>query len=180
MPLAGTPVIQVAGLALCYVGSGAAGVLEHLAYSRDGVVARFDGYFLDVPCDDNGGEAGPPADIQYMGETALITIEATKIDESIALKIRQRRNTGTFTAPGVPGAAGLLMLSGGLGYRLVVGSTTLALDFPACVFREPFEVNKGTKFSTWRIEATAYKHPSTGILWTQYAALASVPGTSEA
>ncbi len=154
--------IQVAGAAAIYVDTASSHTLELLGYTRDGAFARFDGYFHDVPVDTHGGEAGPPADVQFMGETALVTLEFTSYDEAVAQKIRPRTYGGTA---GTPAAAGLLMLGGSLFHRLVINSAVTPLNFPCAVFREPYEINKGTKFSSWRVEATAYAHPSTGILY---------------
>ena len=159
-------IVNVNGPATVRVGTGAAGALESLGFTRDGAMVRFNGYMLDVPCDDVGGEAAPPTDIQYMGETAMLTLEFTKFDPAIADKIVSRlRGTGA----GLIGTPGTLVIGTGVFTRVLilspVGSTPF--NFPFCVFREPHEINKGTKYSTWRLEATAYSGlvSSVNTLW---------------
>ena len=149
--------IQVSGAALIQVGTGVNGAMEILGYTRDGVSIRYDGHFLDVPTDDAGGEAGPPADIQHLGETAMITLEMTKFDSAVAGRLAARiRNTvaGAFNSPGTL----LLSSSGAYSTRVLVYpiDTNQSVNFPTCIIREPIEINKGTKYSQLRFEATAY------------------------
>lgn len=152
--------IQVAGLATIYVSSGTG--ISALGITRDGVNITFNGFFLDVPTDASGGEAGPPADKQFMGSTARIRCEFTKYDESVAAVVRSRSSStltdGTFLS------VGELMIQGGYTSRLVVNSPTQPYNFPVVMFDEPQEINKGTKFSTYVVEATAYEN-SSGVLW---------------
>ena len=158
---------HVAGAATIRVDTGGSNALEDLGYTRDGAMVRFDGFFLDIPCDLTGGENGPPSDIQFLGETALITCDFTKFDETIATKIRSRRY-GIAEGQYVPADIGKLMIGSTptLTFRVVIDpAIALPLNFPICVFREPFEINKGTKYSTWRVECTAYRSVLTDVLY---------------
>lgn len=156
--------INVNGTALIKVGTGSAGALESLGYTRDGATIRLQDYFLDVKTDDTGGEAGPGSDTQYMGAMAHISLELTKWDVTISDKLVNRINattttlTGTFTSAGTTptGALGGLMIGSASYVRLLIHSPTRPLNFPVCVIREPIELNSGTKFSTLRIEAQAW------------------------
>jgi len=152
--------IVVAGLSTIKVGTGSADALEDLGYTRDGVILRHDGYFAEVKCDDYGGEAGPGCDLQYMGETAQITLELTKWDATIAQKLLSRHKGGT--AGTIP-TAGTLMLAGNKYFRLLVSNTNLIRNYPYVIFRDPIELNAGTKFSTLRLEGTAWNVG--GTLW---------------
>jgi hypothetical protein len=147
-------IIQVAGLASIYIG-GTGGTL--LGYTQNGAQVRFPAFFGDVPTDENGGDVGPPTDVQYFGETAEITLDFTKFDETVANTIRCRLASGTA---GTIANVGGLMIAGTYSYRLTIASPTTPLNFPVTMFREPFEINKGTKFSTWRVIGTAYKNSS--------------------
>jgi hypothetical protein len=139
--------------------------LASLGYCRDGAIIRFNGFFVDVPSDDAGGESGPPADLQYLGETANVTLELTKFDATVASTIVPRVWGGTAGQPAAPtGNSNTLMFQGSLSYRLVLVTGAAPYNFPRVVFREPHEINRGAKYSTWRLEATAYRNGS-GILW---------------
>ena len=149
--------IQVAGLCTVTVDSGEDNALETLGLTRNGADITFEGYFLNVPNDDNGGDDGPASDIQYLGETARIRLELTKFDNLIADKITPRERGATAgTIPTI----GNLQFQGSKSHRLVIHTTTLPYNFPRVIFRAPVEINKGTKFSTLIIEAEAYKNGS--------------------
>ena len=60
------PQIQVAGLAPIKVDG------ELLGYTRNGADTTKEAYWLDVPGDENGGDDGPPIDVQYLGEIARV------------------------------------------------------------------------------------------------------------
>lgn len=149
--------IQVAGLATIKVDTGSSNALETLGITRNGAEITDNGYFLDVHTDTDGGDDGPPTDIQYLGQTATIRLELTKYDEAVAAKLRPRLYGGT---DGVVGTVGSLLIGGSKTYRLLIHSVTDPYNFPVVVFREPIEINKGTKFSTLLIVGTAYRNGS--------------------
>lgn len=165
--------IQVAGATLVQVGTGTLGALQNFGYTRDGVTIRIDGYFLDVHVDNAGGEAGPPADVQWLGQTAMVSLEMTKWDAEVADKLVNR--VFGATTPGNTAAynLGSLMVGGGNLYmgtscfvhRLCLQSTInlTAFNFPYAFFREAIEINRGTKYSTLRLEAFAL--PVNGVLY---------------
>ncbi len=149
-----------------------------LGTTRDGIGITSDGYFLDVHNDENGGEAGPPIQIQYLGETAKIRIELTKYDPAVFATLEEHfANSGTA---GVPQPAGVFMFvdtvaSGqligtpsqvGLKIKTINATATLVRTYKRCVLHDPVEVNRGTKFSTGIITLTAYKDDSNN-LWTE-------------
>ena len=153
--------VQVAGPCLVKVGTGSAGSLETLGYTRQGADVRDQAFFVDVPGDQNGGDQGPPIDIQYMGEIARIRLELTKWDDAIAAKIRTRLLAGT---EGSPGTAGTLMFGDSKTVRVLLSTTMGPMNFPRAFLRDPWEVNKGTKYSTLVVEFEAHKD-STGVLY---------------
>lgn len=154
-------IINVAGATPVKLGTGNAGALETLGYTRDGCQIIFDPYKVGVKTDDNGGENGPDADVQYLGETARIRLELTKWDEVIGDKIRARLNGETA---GAINGVGTLWIAGGKTVRVLLHSPTRPYNFPVVIFGEPHEINKGTKYSTWVVEGTAYKN-SSGLLY---------------
>src|SRR5689334_12322882 len=123
--------IQVAGATPIRIDTGTSHSLETLGLTRDGGTVRFDPYVLDIHTDGEGGESGPPADVQYLGETAQIHLELTKWDEAVADKIRPRLYGGTA---GIVAPAGTLMIGSGLSFRLLLYSTTRPYNFPIVLF----------------------------------------------
>lgn len=155
---------HVAGAALVkmddYTGPG----LRTLGYTREGAETENEPFFLDIPGDENGGDAGPPIEIQYLGEIARIRLELTKWDSAIYTLIESNVPTGTAGQPGSV-TPGTLLLSGTKFYRICLAAATEPRNFPCCIPRGARTINKGTKFSTAVIEFECYKHPSTGSLW---------------
>lgn len=153
--------VNVDGPALVRVDTGDLNALEDLGYTRDGAEIRFEAYFLDVAGDENGGESGPPIDVQYMGERAVIRLELTKFDGTVADKVTPRLYGGTA---GTPGAAGTLMFGGGKCYRVLINTSNRPMNFPRCFIRDAIEVNKGTRFSRLLLAFEAYPD-DTGVLY---------------
>jgi len=152
--------VNVSGAALVKVDTGASHSLETLGYTRDGVEVRFEARYLDVPSDDMGGEAGPPTEVQYLGEIAVIRLELTKYDPAVANKIQRLYDQ----TPGQPGTPGTLLFSAAETYRLVIDCADTPLNFPRCFLRDAIEINKGTRFSRLLMVFEAHKDAS-GVLW---------------
>lgn len=153
--------INVAGLASCNFDTGTSNALELLGYTRNGVEITDNGYFLDVHTDLDGGDDGPPSDSQYLGGTCTIRMEFTKYDDAVRAKIDTRLYGGTS---GTNGAAGTLMIQGAKTFRVCIFTPTTPYNFPICMLRDPIDLNKGTKYSTLVIIATAYRNSSTGVV----------------
>lgn len=149
--------INVAGLAAIKVDTGSVNALELLGYTRNGAEASFQAFMHDVHTDLDGGDDGPPSDMQELGQIATIRLELTKYDAAVLAKVECRQYGGTAGTVATPGA---LMFGGSKSYRLLIHSPTAPLNFPRVVFREPIEINKGTKFSTLILIGTAYKNAS--------------------
>ena len=148
-----------AGAANIKVDAGAG--LEQLGYTENGAEISVQQYTLDVPGDENGGDAGPPIDVQHMGETAEIRLTMTKWETTVADKIAARIAGGTT---GTPYATGTMMFNESKTYRLLVHTPTTPMNFPRVIFKGAIEINKGTKFSRFIVTATAYKNGS-GVLY---------------
>lgn len=152
--------IQVDGLATvkcCTVG----GALATVGYSINGVEITEQIFTEEVKGDENGGDAGPPIDVQYLGEMHTIRITMTKYDESELNKIRAGLAGGTA---GTPGTSGTLYGQGGVSWRLLIHSVNRPRNYTNVIFSEPKEINKGTIHSKATIIARAYKDGS-GVLY---------------
>ena len=75
-----------------HINTGRAGAFTLSRLTRDGVMITPEAYWIEVKTDDNGGEAGPPTEIQYIGETSRIRCEMTKYDPNNALLLQTRLN----------------------------------------------------------------------------------------
>ncbi len=147
-----------------------------LGTTRDGVGITSDGYFIEIKNDENGGEAGPPVEIQFLGETAKIRCELTKYDPTVAVTLEDHCYQGVSGTPGKPAGAGTLMFASSATYNVGLGgavgikisctqlATALVRTYSRCVLHDAIEVNRGTKFSTFVITFTAYKDASGNLL----------------
>jgi len=149
--------VIVDGPCIIKTGTGSASALEELGRSEAGVDVTENAFFYDVHGDDNGGDVGPPIDIQFMGEMHIIRAVMTKYDEAVLNKIRCRLLAG---AAGTVGATGTLMFAESKFFRVLLHSTNRPRNYLQCVFRDAFEVNKGTKHSKAVIIAHAYMNDS--------------------
>lgn len=141
-------------------GTGSAGALENLGYSIDGVMVAENGFFDDVPGDQNGGTAGPPIDVQYFGEIHRVRMELSKWDILIAAKIWPKLRGGTAGTPGTPGT---LVAGSSSYYRLLLHGTSNPRNYLAAIPRGAIEINKGTRFS--RLVLDFECHAFTGTLY---------------
>lgn len=153
--------VKVAGLSTIKVGTGVGGALETLGYTRAGGEVRSQAFYIDVPGDENGGDQGPPIEIQYLGEIARIRLELTKWDTTVGQSIRSRLLGGT---EGTPGSAGTLMFSESKTVRVLISNANAPMNFPRCFLRGEWEINLGTKYSTLVLEFEAHKDAN-GILY---------------
>ena len=159
MPVA----IQVAGLASVFVDGSL------LGYTRNGVEIVHDAFYLDVPGDENGGDDGPPIDVQLLGEIDRVRCEMTKWDQTVANTVRSRVKTGSGIAGIVP-ATGVLMFADLLYFPLLVTpATQLPFNYGYAFPRSAIEENRGTKFATLVVEFECHKNPTTAdrIIYTQ-------------
>jgi len=140
---------QVFGPALIKLGEAP------LGYTRTGAAIRGKAVFQDVPGDENGGEQGPPIDIQYLGETAVIRLELTKYDPAIAAKALARLKDGT---EGTTGVSGTLMFGSDKTSSLTLSPISgQAMVFPRGLLRGDWELTRGTRYSTLAREFEAHK-----------------------
>jgi len=153
--------VNVAGAVTVKVALPASGSLSTVGKTRNGPEVVEQPFFLPVPGDDNGGDAGPPIDIQYLGEIAQIRLELTKYDPTVVEAIRAFVAQATLGTPATPGT---LMFQDSKAGRLVLSCANAPQNFPRVVFQEPIQRNIGTRFTVCIISATAYKDAN-GVLF---------------
>ncbi len=159
--MAVTPKVAGACQVMVAAPSISSGALQTLGYTRNMADIRKEAFFLNVPGDQNGGDDGPPVDVIYLGETALIRLELTKYESVVANIVRARVDGGTA---GQSAAPGTLMFSGGGSMRLLLNSPNNPYNFPRCFPRMPIEIGLGTKFSSLIVEFEAHKD-AFGVLY---------------
>lgn len=159
--------VNNAGAVTVKIDDGQGSGLQTLGYTRNGADTTKEAHWLDVPGDQNGGDDGPPIDIQYMGETVRVRLELTKWDGTVASIVSARVAGATDGTPATPGT---LMFTQTKEMRLVLdGNGVVAnmdINFPRAIPRQAIEVNRGTKYATLVCEFECHKNAS-GVLHNQ-------------
>jgi len=152
--------IQVPGACHVYVDT-AAGSFEALGWSINGVEISQTPFFLNVPGDQNGGDDGPPIDVQYLGEIQYLRMEMSKWDPIVANKcivIAKGAPIGQTSLPGI------LMAAGGFSYKISLRSSYLFRTYQLGFLRNQVETQRGTKFARLLLEWEC--HSYNGVLYT--------------
>jgi len=137
------------------------GSLQSLGYARNEPEVIFNPFFHDVPSDENGGDQGPPVEVQFLGAIAMVRMRLTRYDPAVCAIVER---FATSLTAGQPGTAGLLMFSNAVTLRILIDNANDPRNFPRCIPRSPIEMNKGSKFTELSLEFYAYKNAS-GVLW---------------
>jgi hypothetical protein len=153
--------IQVAGLVTVKADTGSAHSLETLGYTENGVEIQENMFTYDVHGDENGGDQGPPIDVQNMGQVDIIRMTFTKWDDAVMAKIRPTAYGGTA---GTSPTAGALAIQGSGTFRLLIDGVNFDRNYTTVIFREAKELNVGTKHSKAVVVAHGYKNAS-GVIW---------------
>lgn len=160
--------IQIGGSAVTVkVDTGTSNALETLSAGglRNGSELEFIPFTLPIHTDDHGGDEGPPSEEQFLGEICRIRLIFNRWDAAIEAKILQRIY-GSVTA-GTPPAPGTLMFPNA--FRLLIQTTNRPYNFPLTVFKDPHQINVGTKHSALVLTGTAYEGDATngvnGVLY---------------
>lgn len=163
--------VHVPGTALIRIDvSEAHDSLSDLGYCRNGADIVFDGFFINVPGDENGGDEGPPIEVLQLGQMARVRLEMTKYEASIIDVINSRiwgtaGGTDELVAGGTPPAVGRMMFGENLTFRLLVQTTHRAYNFPRTFCRSPIELPQyGSKFSMVICEFECHKSAA-GVLF---------------
>jgi hypothetical protein len=188
-----TPIVVSQGFCLIYTGTDASGAFDLVGETRDGVMLTPEGYWIEVKGDENGGEAGPPIEIQYVGETARLRCEMTKFDPFMAKLLERRLNPSVAypvgimatdaaagTLVGAVPPAGSLMFAGGFTMKVCLCFQGIAgfpsgtaggqvaasyRTYPRAIPRHAIEINKGTKYSTFVVEFECHKSANGNLFY---------------
>ncbi|CAK9057774.1 Uncharacterized protein SCF082_LOCUS30935, partial [Durusdinium trenchii] len=116
----------VGGVQTIKVDTGTSNALETLGKTANGIQIREQVFRENVPGDANGGDAGPPIDIQYHGEIHIVTLEFTYWDDSIMAKVIPKLYGGTA---GAVGTAGTLWAADSKTYRLLMDGSGFTRNY---------------------------------------------------
>ncbi len=163
MPLA-TPdeYIQVSGKVeiLCAYPSAYTNLFK-LGESENGIQVRKIPMIGEVIGDRHGGSSGRPIERQYFGLAAEFQLQMSRWSTTEIAKIE---NFGGLlaTAGTVPLATIGALLNRDHGIRFLlycVRTPAMSLNFPCCVWTQPQEQGRGTKYATCSMNITAERTP---------------------
>lgn len=158
--------VQVAKLCKVYVDA----VL--LGYTRNGAELEQMLHQIPVYSDENGGDQGPPCDIQALPSLYRIHLSLTKFDktvfEAVEATIKSATN-GTFAVSDV----GIPYVGGSKYFRVTLQTTTASWirNFPICIPQSAIAYNLGTRHSEATIDFLAMRNMSSGLVWDQTSAV---------
>ena len=156
--------VQNAGLVTVKINANQGDGIETLGYTRNGVDPEHDARLVNVPGDANGGDEGPPIEVQYMGEIARVRLELTNFDIAVARKIERRvpsKTLGTVPASGSTGSAGTFLLGTAANrFRLILDSPNDPQNYPIAIPIGAVVRNRGTKYQTFICEFECHKDAS--------------------
>lgn len=146
------------------VGFGISGAISTLGFTRNGVDITEEPFFINVPGDENGGDDGPPIDVQWVGTLHRIRITLTKWDKAVSDKLTNRVQ-GNDTPGDLSGITpGDFMIGDGLHNRLILDANDATFDrnYRLAILRDNVEINKGTKFAELVLVYECHKPLFTG------------------
>ncbi|MEM6798543.1 MAG: hypothetical protein AAF589_03430 [Planctomycetota bacterium] len=135
-----------------------------LGYSRNAVEISEQPFYHDVPGDENGGDEGPPVDVQFLGMTHLVRMRLSKFDSAVADELHK---FVPGSVKGTPAPTGQLLFLGStneLSFRVILDNPVDPRSYGRCLIRTPLDHDRSNKFSELVVEFTAYKDAS-GVLF---------------
>jgi len=140
--------------------------LKTLGYTTNGADLVFDGFYVNVPGDENGGDEGPPIEVLMLGMIARVRLELDKYDTAVIDAINARYWANPVPTVGTPPTVGIMMFANDYTFRLKVTTTVRTYDFPRAFTRGPIEMPRyGSKYSMVVCEFECHKN-AWGVLFT--------------
>lgn len=152
---------------------GSGSTFDLLGYTINGVDITHEVFTSDIPGDQNGGDEGPPIEIQYFGQIARVRLEFSKWDKTIAHFVLSRHVNVDYSATGTTQTVGTPLAGSNKTYGLFLKAMTLGADtpltgnifFPIAIPRSPIEINKGSKFARLMLEFECHQY--NGVLFNE-------------
>jgi hypothetical protein len=163
-------IIQVPGAAHVLINSGGSSALQGLGYTENGAEVREELLAGDIPGDQNGGDQGPPIDIQKFGLIGHVHLEMSKFDLAVAQYViaKSNPNGGIATGQGVSPTPGNLIFSNTDYFRLLLFpavNASFVRNFLIAVPREAHTYNLGTKYARFITDWICYPPLGGGTYW---------------
>lgn len=161
-------IIQIPGPCHILLNTGASSALQGLGYTENGAEVREELLAGDIPGDQNGGDQGPPIDIQKFGLIGHVHLEMSKWDAAVAAYVMAKSNpNGSIpTAAGVSPTPGGLIFSNTDYFRLLLfPSLSLPRNFLIAVPREAHTYNLGTRYARLIADFICYPPLGGGVYW---------------
>ena len=160
-----------AGLTLVKIDvSAAQDTWQDFGYTRDGVDISEQPFLLDIHGDENGGDAGPPIDSQFLGEIHTITCMMTKWDKTIENTIRNALRANA--TPGTLPTPGQFLRQDSQRFKVGLAAAdplteTQDRAYATCIVRQPKTLNKGTKHEVLLFVFEAWMPAGGGVIYTR-------------
>lgn len=175
-------IVQIPGPAQISLNTGASSALAIWGFTENGAVIREEMLKIDVPGDQNGGDAGNPIEIQDLGRVGRVHLEMSKWDEAVSEFVQAKVNpngtaiTGPPNSPttqGVSPVPGLLLFSNTYYFRLLVkpltpaaaANTLFVRNFLIAIPIEAHEINLGTRYARFVSDWICYPPVGGGTYW---------------
>lgn len=163
-------IIQIPGPCHVLLNTGASSALQGLGFTENGAEVREDLLAGDVPGDQNGGDQGPPIDIQKFGLIGHVHLEMSKWDSAVAafVKAKSNPNGSIPTAAGVSPTPGGLIFSNTDYFRLLLfptGGSIFVYNFLIAVPRDAYTLNLGVRYGRFIADFTCYPPLGGGVYY---------------
>ncbi len=162
--------VHIAGPAKIEIDDGTGPGLQVLGYTINGADISEEPFHVDVPGDQNGGDRGPPIEVQIVGEVDHVRIEMTNYDEAVLNLLRANLPSavaGQFTTANT----GMPLFANSKTFRLHINCSAVGNGaaeprlYNRCIPRGAREINKGTIYSRAVVEFECHKDAN-GVLYT--------------
>jgi len=129
--------------------------MQFLGYTRGGARITEQSFVNELKSDVSGGEHGPVADFQFLGEIHRIELELAQYDESVLAVLETRVNAG------VTRSKGMLLGCAGAQFRMVLISTNFARNYTKSFLVDPIDrAPVGISATFPRIHFTCLEDPA--------------------
>lgn len=154
-PTPSLPCFVTPGPLQIWVDTGAAHAPEFLGYTRGGATIQEQAFFDELKSDASGGERGPAADFQYLGEQHMVDLDLAQYNEAILAKLAVRVNVAATRTKG-------MLIGCAVGYfRLVLWASNFQRNYTRAFIIDPITrapIGTGTTYP--RIGFTCLEDPA--------------------
>lgn len=126
------PCFTTPGPVQIWISTGATLAMELLGDTRGGAVINEQAFLAEAKSDHSGGEQGPPADFQWLGEAHSIELELAQYAPAILAKMERRMNVGVTTR-----TKGMMIGCAGGFFRVLLLSLNFVRNYTKVFINEP-------------------------------------------